>query len=114
MSVDLPAPFSPTRAWISPGIIVRSTPSKASVLRKRFVRPLISIAGSASVAMAVRLDVLSSGVQAAPAGATETLPGWDGPRVGRSWEAFFHPMETNLVAGLVLTLPDIFVVAGEI
>jgi hypothetical protein len=28
-SVDLPAPFSPTRAWISPGSIVTLTSSSA-------------------------------------------------------------------------------------
>ena len=29
ISVDLPAPFSPTRAWISPRRRVRSTPARA-------------------------------------------------------------------------------------
>src|SRR5437763_16276744 len=31
MSVDLPAPFSPTRAWASPGRRSRSTPLRAAV-----------------------------------------------------------------------------------
>src|ERR1700678_3442882 len=117
MSVDLPAPFSPTRAWISPGMIVRSTPSNASVLRKRFVRPLILIAGSASVSMAVRLDVLSFGGNAllAPAPRRRRLGERRRP-VGH--RAGFRPLldrwETNVVAGLALTLPDIFIVAGEV
>ncbi len=29
ISVDLPQPFSPARQWISPGMIVRSTPLRA-------------------------------------------------------------------------------------
>src|SRR5262249_26210202 len=34
-SVDLPAPFSPTSAWISPASTSKSTPSSAVVARKR-------------------------------------------------------------------------------
>src|SRR6516162_9778642 len=39
MSVDLPAPFSPTSAWTSPGRSVRSTPRRACVGPKRLWRP---------------------------------------------------------------------------
>src|SRR5215510_4275911 len=42
MSVDLPAPFSPSRAWISPGSTVRSIRSLAVKLPKRLVNPSIS------------------------------------------------------------------------
>src|SRR6202044_47346 len=99
MSVDLPAPFSPTRAWISRGLIVRSTLSNASVLRKRFVRPLISIAGSASVAMAFR--EMSS---LCDYGVTRRRHGKTAPRKAPSGQdAGFRPhdrWETNLVTGL--------------
>ena len=39
MSVDLPAPFSPRRQWISPGSIVRLTLLFATSEPKRFVIP---------------------------------------------------------------------------
>ena len=42
ISVDLPAPFSPSRQWISPGSIVRSMWSLAVNEPNRLVRPLIS------------------------------------------------------------------------
>src|SRR5918999_2881462 len=48
MSVDLPAPFSPRRAWISPGRTPRSMWSLASTPGYRFVTPLISSAGTCS------------------------------------------------------------------
>src|SRR3982751_2427971 len=42
ISVDLPAPFSPSRQWISPGSIVRSMWSLAVNDPNFLVRPLIS------------------------------------------------------------------------
>ena len=44
MSVDLPAPFSPTMAWIVPGITLRLTPSLATTPGKRFTMSRNSIA----------------------------------------------------------------------
>src|SRR3546814_14567896 len=38
-SVDLPAPFSPSRAWISPDAISRSMPVQAAKSPKYFVSP---------------------------------------------------------------------------
>src|SRR3954471_4118700 len=37
--VDLPAPFSPSKAWISPGLIARLIPSLATVIGKRLEMP---------------------------------------------------------------------------
>src|SRR5208337_456518 len=48
MSVDLPAPFSPTSAWISPGAKEISTASRAVTPGKRFVSPFISRSGGRS------------------------------------------------------------------
>src|ERR671910_888603 len=39
MRVDLPAPFSPRRQWISPGSTVREIESLATTLPKRLVMP---------------------------------------------------------------------------
>src|ERR671911_759781 len=39
MSVDLPAPFSPRRQWISPGSTVREMESLATTVPKRLVMP---------------------------------------------------------------------------
>ena len=39
ISVDLPAPFSPTRPWISPGSTARSTPPSAATPPNRLARP---------------------------------------------------------------------------
>src|SRR4051812_5753437 len=46
MSVDLPAPFSPRRAWTSPARRSKSTPSLATMRPKRFVMPRSSSAAS--------------------------------------------------------------------
>src|SRR3954471_2016773 len=46
MSVDLPAPFSPSRAWTSPARRSKSTPSLATIRPKRFVIPRSSSAVS--------------------------------------------------------------------
>src|SRR5215210_8642138 len=53
MSVDLPAPFSPRRAWTSPARRSKSTRSLATMRPKRFVMPRSSSA--ASMAGEVRL-----------------------------------------------------------
>src|ERR671924_430375 len=50
MSVDFPAPFSPTRAWISPDRKVRSTESFATTPGKRLVIPSSLIRGASSLA----------------------------------------------------------------
>src|SRR3954452_18177181 len=46
ISVDLPAPFSPSRAWTSPTRRSKSTPSLATIRPKRFVIPRSSSAAS--------------------------------------------------------------------
>src|SRR5262245_21701351 len=45
ISVDLPAPFSPTTAWISPNATSKSTPSSATVAPNRLVTPSALTAG---------------------------------------------------------------------
>ncbi len=45
ISVDLPAPFSPMRAWTSPHSTSKSTSSLATTSGKRFVMPRILTAG---------------------------------------------------------------------
>src|SRR3712207_1731334 len=47
ISVDLPAPFSPRSAWISPRRSCRSTPSLAVTAPKRLTMPRSSAASSA-------------------------------------------------------------------
>src|SRR5215208_1597346 len=56
MSVDLPAPFSPTSAWISPGRTVRSTPSRATTPPNRLRSP--ATARSASLPTFAGSDML--------------------------------------------------------
>src|SRR3990170_7089308 len=60
MSVLLPAPFSPRRAWISPTRRSKSTPSLATTPGKRLTIPRISTAsgGAATLAGAVIASVL--------------------------------------------------------
>ncbi|WP_349196056.1 hypothetical protein [Phascolarctobacterium faecium] len=41
--MDLPAPFSPIRAWISPDFKVRSTPLSTSLEPKAFEIPFMVI-----------------------------------------------------------------------
>ena len=43
--VDLPAPFSPTTAWISPNATSKSTPSSATVAPNRLPTPSALMAG---------------------------------------------------------------------
>src|SRR5262245_133669 len=45
ISVDLPAPFSPTTAWISPNATSKSTPSSATVAPNRLLTPSALTAG---------------------------------------------------------------------
>src|SRR5918994_295008 len=45
ISVDLPAPFSPSKAWISPGITSRSTSWLATTPGKYLAMPFISTIG---------------------------------------------------------------------
>src|SRR5262245_11323386 len=44
MSVDLPAPFSPTMAWTAPTLTVSSMPSLATTPGNRFTIPCSSMA----------------------------------------------------------------------
>ena len=46
MSVDLPAPFSPTTAWTSPASTRRETSRLATTPGKRFVMPVSSTTGT--------------------------------------------------------------------
>src|SRR5262249_56058856 len=45
ISVDLPAPFSPTTAWISPNATSKSTPASATVAPNRLLTPSALTAG---------------------------------------------------------------------
>src|ERR1041384_1428605 len=54
MSVDLPAPFSPTRAWIEPRWRVKSTPSSALTPANAFVTPATSMTGSVGIGELLR------------------------------------------------------------
>ena len=49
ISVDFPAPFSPSRAWISPARSVKSTPSSAATPPNRFVIPRSASRGRSPV-----------------------------------------------------------------
>src|SRR6266850_1710058 len=49
MRVDLPAPFSPTRAWISPAATDRDTPFKTRLPSNSFVTSRSSRAGAVLV-----------------------------------------------------------------
>src|SRR3954454_24457120 len=46
ISVDFPAPFSPIRAWISPGSKRKSTPSSAFTPGKSMVTPFMATTGA--------------------------------------------------------------------
>src|SRR5438309_1501886 len=82
MSVVLPAPFSPTRAWISPSFTTRSTPSSAWRAPKRLRMPGISRSGTRSVPTAF--------APAAPAGHTVRERVRDGEREVRAPERREH------------------------
>src|SRR5207253_2816457 len=69
MSVDLPAPFSPSSAWISPRRTSRSIASFASVpVGNRFVIPRISRTGGWSLMRSSRDERADPGAPA-PSGA---------------------------------------------
>src|SRR5512140_1724686 len=57
ISVDFPAPFSPTRAWISPASTWMETPSSARTPGKLFPIAVISSSGAAWAAMGGLLSV---------------------------------------------------------
>src|SRR5215218_9675144 len=84
-SVDLPAPFSPSRAWISPGPTLKPTSSSASTPGNRLLIADIRSRGS------VMLGTPSSGQ--CGSGASETIRPrpWCGDRVvRRRWRALFQ------------------------
>src|SRR5687767_8603583 len=54
ISVDFPAPFSPTSAWTSPRSSVKFTPSSAICPEKTFVMPSMRRRGSFSIAGGAR------------------------------------------------------------
>src|SRR5690606_34186765 len=54
IKVDFPAPFSPMMAWISPGLRVKSTPSRARTPVKSFVMPVIWTIGSSDIGSYLR------------------------------------------------------------
>src|SRR6187431_1309653 len=53
MSVDLPAPFSPHKAWTSPGRRSKSTPRSARTCPKRFTSPRASSTGPGDSALPI-------------------------------------------------------------
>src|SRR5580765_5050137 len=63
ISVDLPAPFSPRSAWISPRPRSKSTASFASTPGNRFVMPRSSRTGAAS---AIGVGSYGGGPEPAP------------------------------------------------
>ncbi len=60
MRVLLPAPFSPSRAWISPLRSSKSTPSLATTPGKRLTMPRISTASGLGAAGASLMGWLAS------------------------------------------------------
>src|SRR5687767_7082905 len=71
MSVVLPAPFSPSRAWTSPASTSRSTSSLATRSPKRFVMPRRRTAGT---------SCSPAGTSCSPAGAIVDMKGSDPSR----------------------------------
>src|SRR5437867_1022238 len=59
--VDLPDPFGPMMAWISPGVILRSTPRRISLSSTCACRPSITRIGSPiwSLLLQSHVDVLT-------------------------------------------------------
>ena len=64
ISVDLPAPFSPSSAWISPACRVSETSSSAWVEPKRLLTPRISRIGGGSAASRTVVVAAASGAPA--------------------------------------------------
>src|SRR3546814_5255173 len=75
--VDLPAPFSPSRAWISPGATAKSMRSLASTPGKRLLMPLASRRGASGWGT----------VMPRPHGARQPL------RAGARWRSEEHTSE---------------------
>src|SRR5436305_10275327 len=71
MSVDLPAPRSPTRAWASPARSVKSTPARAVTPAKALAMPVIrsrgsSLTGGLSVGLVEEVGRVGGVEQAVP------------------------------------------------
>src|SRR5213080_2901111 len=83
ISVDLPAPFSPTRAWTSPRRSSRSTPLRACVEPNRLLMPRITRASSpeacaAEAAVASKADMPESHCSLRPGSFLGVRRGFDG------------------------------------
>src|SRR6185503_15002283 len=84
ISVVLPAPFSPSSAWISPGRTSRSMPSLATTPGYRFTIPRISRARGGAFSVTSQAPNLSRSVGiSAGAGVCDARPGVVLPSV--SW-----------------------------
>src|SRR4026208_1111886 len=59
ISVVLPAPFSPSKAWISPGRKVKSTWLLANTVLKRLLTPRIATTGSRSLVISSHQHIVS-------------------------------------------------------
>src|SRR5215211_4465525 len=105
--VDLPAPFSPRRAWISPGRTSRSMWSLARTPGNRLVMPRISRAGGVTVAAgsvaAASVTVVNTPGCCERAGSEDTARSGRGARSESSPLVLFRCVagsERGLLAGL--------------
>src|SRR5213594_926410 len=89
ISVDFPAPFSPSRRWTAPASSVRSTPSSATTPGNTLRMPRISSTGAAAIGLYADLagrdegvDFVERGyaVQGAQTGAADAGGGVGGPQ----------------------------------
>src|SRR3954471_22612423 len=102
--VDLPAPFSPSRAWISPGSTVRSMWSLATRSPKRLVMPRSSSLSAVScprcvpTPLTVELTAARPRIVRGPA-AVRILP--SGTSLGRAYRFDFHRAGDDVLLQLV-------------
>ena len=79
--VDLPAPFSPSRAWTSPAGMASETSRKAIVAPNALLRPRIATAGGGSGIGEGGRGGSRASRRAAPVPSREPRPRWGAPPV---------------------------------
>src|SRR5687768_18289620 len=77
MSVDLPAPFSPSSAWISPARRTKSTPSSARTPGNTFSTPRASSSGLSDVRIGSLDEPLLPHTGGKISGAARTVAGFE-------------------------------------
>src|SRR5579871_1152054 len=97
ISVDLPAPFSPTRPWISPSASAKSTSRNACTPPKDLEMPARSRSGGGVSESGGVITVADARQQVLAEGGVLPRPRGGGRRSRLDQEMIFHPLHAGRI-----------------